>query len=117
MSLQLQGYESNSKGESPGRTRRWNVLPLDSPGRKASRAATSKMVARSRARSGAAVGEHTHTGDEEVYHIIPEGIFIEDGVQVKVGPGDTAVTLDGHSHFSIINTGDEPLVFLAVIAE
>ncbi|MDT8284215.1 MAG: cupin domain-containing protein [Thermovirgaceae bacterium] len=76
-----------------------------------------KMVARVELDPGAAVGEHKHSGDEEVYFIISgRGLFTEDGVQVKVGPGDTAVTLNGHEH-SILNTGDEPLVFLAVIAE
>ena len=90
--------------------------PLIAPGEKPE-GSHLKMVARVELDPGAAVGEHTHDGDEEVYHIISgRGIFIEDGVQVKIGPGDTAVTLDGHSH-SIVNTGDEPLVFLAVIAE
>jgi len=76
-----------------------------------------KMVARLELDPGAAIGEHTHTGDEEVYHIISgRGLFTEDGVSAVVGPGDTALTLNGHSH-TILNTGDEPLVLLAVIAE
>lgn len=76
-----------------------------------------KMVARIELDSGASVGEHVHSGDEEVYFIISgKGVFSEDGVSVDVGPGDVSVTLNGHKHF-ITNTGDEPLVFLAVIAE
>lgn len=76
-----------------------------------------KMVARIELDPGASVGKHEHSGDEEVYFIISgKGVFSEDGISTDVGPGDTSVTLNGHSH-SLLNTGDEPLVFLAVIAE
>jgi len=76
-----------------------------------------KMVARIDLDPGAAVGEHVHSGDEEVYFIVSgKGVFTEDGVSTEVGPGDTSLTLKGHRH-SITNTGDVPLVFFAVIAE
>lgn len=76
-----------------------------------------KMVARIELDPGAAVGEHTHTGDEETYIIISgKGVFTEDGQSYEVGPGDTMVTFESHNH-GIENTGDEPLVFIAVIAE
>ena len=76
-----------------------------------------KMVASLELDPGAAVGEHQHSGDEEVYYIISgSGDFTENGDTKDIGPGDITVTLNGHKH-SILNTGKEPLVFLAVIAE
>lgn len=76
-----------------------------------------KMVARIELDPGAAVGEHTHTGDEEAYIIVSgRGLFTEDGESCEVGPGDAMVTFESHTH-GIENTGDEPLVFIAVIAE
>lgn len=76
-----------------------------------------KMVARIELDPGAAVGEHRHTGDEEVYIALSgEGVFTDDGVRHDVGPGDVMITLDGHRH-SLENTGTGPLVFVAVIAE
>ncbi len=90
--------------------------PVIAPGEKPE-GSHLKMVATVELDPGAAVGGHTHTGDEEVYHILSgKGLFTEDGKEFEVGPGDTAVTLNGHNH-SILNTGDRPLVFLAVIAE
>jgi mannose-6-phosphate isomerase-like protein (cupin superfamily) len=76
-----------------------------------------KMVARIELDPGAAVGEHEHTGDEEVYIALSgEGAFTDDGTRYDVGPGDIMITFDGHRH-SLENTGKDPLVFVAVIAE
>lgn len=75
------------------------------------------MVARMELDPGAAVGEHEHSRDEEFYVVLSgNGLFFDDGVRHEIGPGDMMITLQGHSH-SIENTGSEPLVFVAVIAE
>ncbi|MFP4481472.1 MAG: cupin domain-containing protein [Thermovirgaceae bacterium] len=76
-----------------------------------------KMVARMELDPGAAVGEHEHSTDEEFYVVLSgKGLFTDDGVRQEIGPGDMMITFQGHSH-SIENTGSDPLVFVAVIAE
>jgi len=76
-----------------------------------------KMVARIELDPKAAVGEHEHKGDEEIYFIISGyGVFTDDDKRYEVSPGDVMITLDGHKH-SLENTGEEPLVFMAIIAE
>lgn len=64
---------------------------------------------------GSSIGVHTHEGNYEVmYFISGSGKVIDDGVEVPVGPGSVQYCLTGHSH-STINTGDEDLVFFAVV--
>lgn len=63
----------------------------------------------------AAVGDHLHAGNEEIYWILSgSGVFRDDGVDVPAHPGDMLLTLKGHRH-GLRNTGTEPLVFLAVV--
>ena len=63
----------------------------------------------------AAVGDHLHAGNEEIYWILSgSGVFRDDGVEVPAHPGDMLLTLKGHRH-ALRNTGTEPLVFLAVV--
>ena len=64
---------------------------------------------------GASIGVHTHEGNYEVmYFISGTGKVIDDGVEIPVGPGSIQYCLTGHSH-STVNTGDEDLVFFAVV--
>ena len=64
---------------------------------------------------GGCVGEHTHHGDLEVcYFLSGRGKVIDDGVETQVYPGDTNITLDGHSH-KIENIGDGELTYIALI--
>jgi mannose-6-phosphate isomerase-like protein (cupin superfamily) len=75
-----------------------------------------KMVGRIALDPGAAVGEHLHDVDEEVYVILSGGgVYFDGDTEYEVGPGDVTVTFRGERH-GLRNTGTEPLVFLAFIA-
>jgi mannose-6-phosphate isomerase-like protein (cupin superfamily) len=43
------------------------------------------------------------------------GLFTDDGIECEATPGDMLLTLQGHRH-GLRNTGNEPLVFLAIVA-
>lgn len=64
---------------------------------------------------GCSIGEHTHDNEDEIYFFISgHGQVNDNGEIVQVGPGDSVLTGDGGFH-SVENTGDQPLVLLAVI--
>ncbi len=64
---------------------------------------------------GNSIGEHFHTGDNEIFYFLSgTGVYNDNGTEVRVRPGDTAVCSDGEKH-SIRNDGSEPLVFVALI--
>ena len=64
---------------------------------------------------GASIGYHRHDSETEYYFIIEgNGVVNDDGVELKVSPGDAVITGNGASH-AIKNTGTDPLVFHAVI--
>ena len=64
---------------------------------------------------GNTIGEHRHEGDNEIFFFLRgSGIYNDNGNPVRVFPGDTAVCNDGESH-SLVNDGDEPLEFIALI--
>jgi mannose-6-phosphate isomerase-like protein (cupin superfamily) len=64
---------------------------------------------------GHSVGVHAHQGDFEVYYILKgEGLYHDNGVDVRVKAGDVAYTWDGQSH-GIINDGAEDLEMIALI--
>lgn len=65
---------------------------------------------------GASIGEHQHSGETEYYYILSgKGEVDEkDGALREVGPGDLVITGGGAFH-SIKNSGDEDLVFIALI--
>lgn len=67
---------------------------------------------------GASVGLHEHTKDDEIYYFISGSgtAFEEDGTPVQITAGDAMLTGNGGAH-SVVNTGTEPLVFLAVVIE
>ena len=66
---------------------------------------------------GAAIGFHIHHDDEEIYLITAgRGLYTRaDGETQPVAAGDLTLTRKGQGH-GLANNGDEPLVFLAVIA-
>jgi mannose-6-phosphate isomerase-like protein (cupin superfamily) len=64
---------------------------------------------------GHSIGVHTHKGDFEVYYILKgEGLYHDNGADVRVKAGDVAYTWDGQSH-GIINDGAEDLEMIALI--
>ena len=64
---------------------------------------------------GHSVGVHTHKGDFEVYYILQgEGLYHDNGTDVRIKAGDTAYVWDGQSH-GLINDGSEDLVMIALI--
>lgn len=64
---------------------------------------------------GDGIGTHDHRGESEIY-VITEGqaLYSDDGEQVLLGKGDTAICPSGHSH-AIANAGEGDLKFIAVI--
>lgn len=110
---EMKGYRREHLQNGPGGAM---FYPCIAPGEKPG-GSRLKMVARIELDPGAAVGEHEHAGDEEVYiALFGEGRFTDDETVHEVAPGDVMITLDGHRH-SLENTGNEPFVFVAVIAE
>ena len=64
---------------------------------------------------GNTVGEHTHTGDNEIFYFLSgTGEYNDNGTIVQVGPDDTTICNDGEMH-GLKNTGDVPLEFIALI--
>ncbi len=64
---------------------------------------------------GRSIGEHRHEGDNEIFYFLKgSGLYNDNGKAVRVRPGDTAVCNDGELH-SLVNDGEEPLEFIALI--
>ncbi len=64
---------------------------------------------------GRSIGEHRHEGDNEIFYFLKgSGLYNDNGKPVRVFQGDTAVCSDGECH-SLVNDGDEPLEFIALI--
>lgn len=65
---------------------------------------------------GEEVEYHMHVGESESFFILSgQGIYNDNGNKVDVVPGMVTLTPSGQGH-SIKNTGDEMLVFIALIA-
>ena len=66
---------------------------------------------------GASIGVHTHAQNEEIYLITSgQGLYTTNsGEKYPVAPGDLTLTRKGESH-GIANTGENPLIFTAIIA-
>ena len=77
-----------------------------------------RMIATMTMTPGSSVGGHVHSEDEEVYVILSgSGVYVDaDGSRSPVGPGDVTLTFRGQSH-ALINTGKDPLVFLAMVVK
>lgn len=64
---------------------------------------------------GFSVGEHTHSGDNELYYILSgSGLYNDNGTIVEVKQGDTMICNDGEMH-GIVNNTDEPLELIALV--
>ena len=64
---------------------------------------------------GNSIGEHMHSGDNEIFYFLSgTGEYNDNGTVVTVRQGDTVVCSDGQTH-SLKNTGKEPLRFIALI--
>ena len=64
---------------------------------------------------GRSIGEHTHVGDNEFFYFLKgSAMYNDNGNVVRVHPGDTAICNNGEMH-GLVNDGDEPLEFIALI--
>ena len=64
---------------------------------------------------GNTLGEHYHTGDNEIFYVLSgSGEYNDNGTIVKLEAGDTAVCRDGEMH-GLKNTGDVPIEMIALI--
>lgn len=78
---------------------------------------SARLFARLTLAPGCSIGEHVHEGEAELFYFVQgEGTVTDDGVEVPVRAGDSMLTPSGHGH-SVINTGGEDLVLLAVIVK
>lgn len=74
-----------------------------------------RLFAQITVKPGDSIGEHQHTGEQEIFYFLQgKGMVVDNGIQLQIGPGDVMVTPDQGSH-SVVNTGDEDLVFMALI--
>lgn len=49
--------------------------------------------------AGVSIGEHTHTGSEEIYYLVSgKATLLYDGEAYEMLPGDISICLNGHSH-------------------
>ena len=64
---------------------------------------------------GCSIGEHVHTGDNEIFYFLAgTGLYNDNGTTVRVCPGDTTICNDGELH-GLVNDGAEPLEAIALI--
>lgn len=74
-----------------------------------------RLFAQITVKPGDSIGEHQHVGEQEIFYFLQgKGIVVDNGKEFEIGPGDVMVTPDQSSH-SVINTGDQDLVFMALI--
>ncbi len=74
-----------------------------------------KMFAEVTIGPGCSLGYHEHHGESETYYIIKgQGEYDDNGTKRMVAAGDKTFTPDGCGH-GMFNTGDEDLVFIALI--
>ena len=103
------------EGLQKGNGGAWCFYPpageLKSPGSRV------RMMGRLALDPGASIGPHMHTENEEVYIILSgSGRYLDGGEYHDVGPGDVTLTSPEGPH-ALENTGTEPLVFVALVAE
>lgn len=64
---------------------------------------------------GNSIGEHYHSGDNEIFYILSGSAeYNDNGNKVTLVPGDVAVCNDGEMH-GMVNNGAEPVEFIALI--
>ena len=63
------------------------------------------------------IGYHKHSDNEEVYFIMSgHGLYMEEGEEIEVNPGDMLLCRMGKSH-GIKNNGSDKLIIGAAIAK
>lgn len=79
--------------------------------------AKARLFGRLRLIPGASIGYHVHEGETELFYFLSGAGRVRDGEQwFDVQPGDVLSTGNGNGH-AVENTGDEDLVFIAVIVK
>jgi mannose-6-phosphate isomerase-like protein (cupin superfamily) len=74
-----------------------------------------RLFAQNTVPPGASIGLHRHQGDSEAYYVIEgSGVYRNNDQSFAIKAGDLARVDDLNAH-SIENTGDVPLVFIALI--
>lgn len=64
---------------------------------------------------GHSIGMHPHDGESETYYILSgSGTYSDNDEEYRVSAGDVLYCGDGSTH-GIANTGDDDLVFIALI--
>ncbi|MGI6153157.1 MAG: cupin domain-containing protein [Christensenellaceae bacterium] len=64
---------------------------------------------------GAAVGDHQHVGEAEVYRALKgKAIYNDNGKEVEVTAGDVMVCYNGETH-GIKNNSNEDFIFTAIV--
>ena len=59
---------------------------------------------------------HAHAGQDKVYHVLEgEGLFLLDGRELAMKPGDLLIAPEGVPH-GVRNTGASRLLVLAILA-
>ena len=67
--------------------------------------------------AGSSIGYHKHEGDFETYYLLSgSGEYNDNGITSNVSAGDVLQCFEGQSH-AIANTGDDNLVFIALIVK
>lgn len=76
-----------------------------------------KLFSLIQVKPGQEVEYHKHVGESESYFFLSgKGIYNDNGTKVDIVPGMTTLTPSGESH-SVKNTGDEDVVFIALIVK
>ncbi len=62
------------------------------------------------------IGDHTHKGNTETYHILEgKAIYNDNGKKIEIGPGTTTFCPDGEMHGIANASKTDNLVFMALI--
>lgn len=74
-----------------------------------------KMFSKVTLKPNCELGHHEHHGNTETYYILSgRGMYDDNGTAIPVEAGDVTFCEDGNGH-GIKNTGEEDLVFVALI--
>ena len=66
--------------------------------------------------AGCSIGRHFHNEETEYYYILSgKGAYDDNGRKTTLEAGDVAVCGGGEYH-SIVNEGEEPIVFMGIIS-
>ncbi len=74
-----------------------------------------RLFAKITVNPGCSIGRHVHEGEMESFFIVSGSVaFSDNGEEVILNAGDTALTKDGEGH-AVRNNGDVPLEMIALI--